>query len=141
MILTTTYRVAFMSGDIMDKQEDASVLFDYTSFLGASCSKKWTFLEAMSSFAPIFGIVWRDNIKELTKPEDRLWEMALKSMSSRKSDESNIVTLAKLAKLEGIEELKVVMPYPLEKEQIKHIEDRGQLVINNTSPDEFYITL
>ncbi|MGO2321044.1 MAG: transporter, partial [Vibrio toranzoniae] len=95
----------------MDKQKETCVEFDYTTFLGASCSKKWTFLEALTTIAPVFSTVWRDSIKELASPEDRLWQMALKSMSTRKSDESNIVTLLKLAKLEGINELKVVMPY------------------------------
>ncbi|MEZ9856656.1 transporter, partial [Vibrio breoganii] len=75
-----------------------------------------------TTIAPVFSTVWRDSIKELGTPEDRLWQMALKSMSTRKSDESNIVTLLKLAKLEGINELKVVMPYSLEEEQIEYIE-------------------
>ncbi|MBW3696810.1 transporter [Vibrio sp. T187] len=125
----------------MDKQEMTSVEFDYTTFLGASCSKKWTFLEALTTFAPVFGTVWRDSIKELSTPEDRLWEMALKSMSSRKSDESNIVTLLKLAKLEGIHELKVVMPYSLEEEQIEYIESKSHLVISGNSQEEFTIRL
>ncbi|MEF1186844.1 transporter, partial [Vibrio sinaloensis] len=33
----------------MEHQGKTSVVFDYTSFLGASCSKRWTFLEAMST--------------------------------------------------------------------------------------------
>ncbi|MFA0409471.1 transporter, partial [Vibrio splendidus] len=113
----------------MEKQIETRVEFDYTTFLGASCSKKWTFLEALTTIAPVFSTVWRDSIKELASPEDRLWQMALKSMSTRKSDESNIVTLLKLARLEGINELKVVMPYSLEEEQIEYIETRSHLVI------------
>ncbi len=72
----------------MNTQERTRVVFDYTTFLGASCNKKWTFLEAMTSFAPIFGTVWKDSIKELSSPEDRLWEMALKSLSTRCTEES-----------------------------------------------------
>ncbi len=117
----------------MDKQEETRVEFDYTTFLGASCSKKWTFLEALTTIAPVFGTVWRDSIKELASPEDRLWQMALKSMSTRKSDESNIVLLLKLAKLRRINELKVVMPYSLEDEQIRYIESRSHLVIADNS--------
>jgi len=116
-------------------------VFDYTTFLGASCNKKWTFLEAMTSFAPIFGTVWKDSIKELSSPEDRLWEMALKSLSTRRSDEANLISLVRLAKLEGIEELKLVMPYALDSEQIQLIQNKSQSLIKNTKPDEFIITL
>ncbi|WP_176429678.1 transporter [Vibrio sp. V12_P9A6T4] len=125
----------------MNTQERTRVLFDYTTFLGASCNKKWTFLEAMTSFAPIFGTVWKDSIKELSSPEDRLWEMALKSLSTRRSDEANLISLVRLAKLEGIEELKLVMPYALDSEQIQLIQNKSQSLIKNTKPDEFIITL
>lgn len=125
----------------MDKQEETRVEFDYTTFLGASCSKKWTFLEALTTIAPVFSTVWRDSIKELGTPEDRLWQMALKSMSTRKSDESNIVTLLKLAKLEGINELKVVMPCSLEEEQIEYIESRSHLMIAGNTGEELTIKL
>jgi hypothetical protein len=125
----------------MDKQAETRVEFDYTTFLGASCSKKWTFLEALTTIAPVFSTVWRDSIKELGTPEDRLWQMALKSMSTRKSDESNIVTLLKLAKLEGINELKVVMPYSLEEEQIEYIESRSHLMIAGNTGEELTIKL
>ncbi|MBT2959349.1 transporter [Vibrio anguillarum] len=125
----------------MNKQERRRVVFDYTTFLGASCKKKWTFLEAMTSFAPIFGTVWKDSIKELSSPEDRLWEMALKSLSTRRSDEANLISLVRLAKLEGIEELKLVMPYALDSEQIQLIQNKSQSLIKNTKPDEFLITL
>ncbi|AEH33488.1 transporter [Vibrio anguillarum] len=130
-----------MSGDKMNTQERRRVVFDYTTFLGASCNKKWTFLEAMTSFAPIFGTVWKDSIKELSSPEDRLWEMALKSLSTRRSDEANLISLVRLAKLEGIEELKLVMPYALDSEQIQLIQNKSQSLIKNTKPDEFIITL
>lgn len=125
----------------MEKQIETRVEFDYTTFLGASCSKKWTFLEALTTIAPVFSTVWRDSIKELASPEDRLWQMALKSMSTRKSDESNIVTLLKLAKLEGINELKVVMPYSLEEEQIEYIESRSHLMIAGNTGEELTIKL
>ncbi|MBN8091245.1 transporter, partial [Vibrio vulnificus] len=56
-------------------------MFDYTTFLGASCAKKWTFSEAISSFAPVFGIVWFDAIKTGQSPQERLWDVALKELS------------------------------------------------------------
>ncbi|POF59583.1 transporter, partial [Vibrio vulnificus] len=117
------------------------VEFDYTSFLGASCSKKWTFLEALTTFAPVFGVMWKNSIAELSEPEDRLWDAALKSMSSRRSDESNLVTLLKLAKLEGIDELTVVMPYALEPTQIDFIQNRSESKIDCREQDVFVIRL
>ncbi|EGQ7697401.1 transporter [Vibrio vulnificus] len=125
----------------MEKQGKRHVEFDYTSFLGASCSKKWTFLEALTTFAPIFGVMWKNSIAELSEPEDRLWDAALKSMSSRRSDESNLVTLLKLAKLEGIDELTVVMPYALEPTQIDFIQNRSESKIDCREQDVFVIRL
>ncbi|MVE67033.1 transporter, partial [Vibrio cholerae] len=87
------------SGDKMEKAR-ISAVFDYTTFLGASCAKKWTFSEAISSFAPVFGIVWFDAIKTGQSPQERLWDVALKELSTRSSDESNVITLVKLAKQE-----------------------------------------
>ncbi|QXO18959.1 MULTISPECIES: transporter [Vibrio] len=118
-----------------------SVVFDYTSFLGTSCTKKWTFSDALVSFAPVFGTVWHDTVRDGKSHEERLWEMALQRLSSRRSDESNLVTLVKLAKLEGIQELKLVMPYSLEPEQINAIQARGEAEIKATAPEEFIITL
>ncbi len=125
----------------MEKQGKRHVEFDYTSFLGASCSKKWTFLEALTTFAPVFGVMWKNSIAELSEPEDRLWDAALKSMSSRRSDESNLVTLLKLAKLEGIDELTVVMPYTLEPTQIDFIQNRSESKIDCREQDVFVIRL
>lgn len=118
-----------------------SVVFDYTSFLGTSCTKKWTFSDALVSFAPVFGTVWHDTVRDGKSHEERLWDMALQRLSSRRSDESNLVTLVKLAKLEGIQELKLVMPYSLEPEQITAIQARGEAEIKATTPEEFIITL
>ncbi|WP_322802755.1 transporter [Vibrio alfacsensis] len=125
----------------MKHQGKICIEFDYTSFLGASGSKKWTFVEAFSTIAPIFGLLWKQNIAELSKPEDRLWEAALKSMSSRQSDESNLVKLAKLAQHEGIQELRVVMPYSLDSEQIEYIEARSQLKVDITEQDVLSLKL
>ena len=129
------------TGDDMDHQDSARVEFDYTSFLSASCSKKWTFLEAMSTFAPIFSLAWKDTIKETVSVEDRLWDNALKSLSANRSDESNIVILLELAKLEGISELKLVMPYELEPSQIERVCRQSHAKIESNQQDELIITL
>lgn len=94
-----------------------------------------TFLEAFATIAPIFGLMWKQNIAELSRPEDRLWDAALKSMSSRQSDESNLVRLTQLAKHEGINELRVVMPYSLDSKQIEYIESRSKLKVDASEQD------
>lgn len=123
----------------MEHLSKTSVVFDYTSFLGASCNKKWTFLEAMSTFAPIFSLVWKDSIKETLTVEDRLWDQAMKSLSANRSDESNILTLLELAKYEGVEELKLVMPYELDLESIERVKAKSQADIQVSSQDELFI--
>lgn len=124
----------------MEHQGKKSVVFDYTSFLGASCTKKWTFLEAMSTFAPIFSLAWKNTIKETISVEDRLWDQALKSLSANRSDESNIVTLVELAKSEGLAELKLVMPYELDSEQIQRVSSKTHANVQRSQQDELIIT-
>ncbi|KOO08280.1 hypothetical protein [Vibrio hepatarius] len=124
----------------MEHQGKTSVVFDYTSFLGASCTKKWTFLEAMSTFAPIFSLAWKNTIKETISVEDRLWDQALKSLSANRSDESNIVTLVELAKSEGLAELKLVMPYELDSEQIQRVSSKTHANVQRSQQDELIIT-
>lgn len=124
----------------MDKQRICAV-FDYTSFLGTSSSKKWGFSEALKSFAPVFGIVWNESVKESRSPEQRLWETALKRLSSNHSDESNLIELVKLAKREGIEEITLVMPYALDEQQIESIQAGCDAHIEASKQDEFIITL
>lgn len=119
----------------MNQQEKTCIEFDYTSFLGVTASKKWTFIEAFTTIAPIFGLMWKNNLAELSKPEDRLWDGALKALSSRHSDESNLVQLTRLAKDEGIDELRVVMPYSLDLKQIEYIESRSHLKVDTTEQD------
>ncbi|MEL7290703.1 MAG: transporter [Pseudomonadota bacterium] len=123
----------------MEHLGKTSVVFDYTSFLGASCSKKWTFLEAMSTFAPIFSLAWKNTIKESTNVEDRLWQQAMNSLSANRSDESNILTLLELARFEGVEELKLVMPYELDSEQLERMRSKSGVMISPLTQDELMI--
>jgi len=127
----------------MEKQQRICAVFDYTTFLGASCSKTWTFSQALKSFAPVFGTVWHDAIKQSDgkSPDERLWDVALERLSSRHSDESNLVALVKLAKLEGIEEIRLVMPYALDQKQIDVIQTQSEAEIRYSKQDEFIITL
>ena len=125
----------------MNQQKKTCIEFDYTSFLGATASKKWTFLEAFATIAPMFGLMWKKNLAELRQPEDRLWDAALKALSSRHSDESNLVQLTQIAKDEGIDELRVVMPYSLDAKQIEYIESRSHLKVETAEQDILNIKL
>ncbi len=125
----------------MNQQEKTCIEFDYTSFLGATPNKKWNFSDAFVTIAPIFGLAWKQNLAELSKPEERLWEAAFKKLSSLHSDESNLIQLTRLAKDEGIGELRVVMPYSLDPKQIEYIESRAQLKIDVVDQDILNIKL
>ncbi|GAB2658881.1 transporter [Vibrio panuliri] len=125
----------------MEHQGKASVVFDYTSFLGDACSKKWTFLEALSTIAPVFSIAWNDSVQQSWTPEERLMNQAMRSLSASHSDESNIHTLLELAKSEGIHELRVVMPYELEQEQLDRIQQQLQVHITYLEQDELMVEL
>ncbi|WP_093272290.1 transporter [Vibrio xiamenensis] len=102
----------------METITSSSVLFDYTSFLAASCKKKWTFMEALNSVAPIFSVAWNESIKPTQTAEERLWQEAMQALSPSHSDEANLVALVSIAKQQGIDELRLVMPYSLEPEQL-----------------------
>lgn len=125
----------------LGKTSVVSVVFDYTSFLGACCNKKWTFLEAMSSFAPIFSFAWKDSIKERLSAEERLWELAMLSLSVSRSDEANILTLVELAKTEGVGELKIVMPYDLEQELLTRIKAKSHTEIQLAADDAILVKM
>ncbi len=125
----------------MNQREKTCVEFDYTTFLGETARKKWTFLDAFATIAPIFGLMWKKNLSELSEPKERLWEAAFKTLSSRHSDESNLVQLTLLAKDEGIEELRVVMPYSLDSEQIEYIESRSHFKVDASEQDILNIKL
>lgn len=127
--------------EIMERNEAVSVVFDYTSFLGASSKKKLTFMEILSSIAPVFTTVWKDSVQDLTAPEDRLWQQAINSLSSQSSDEKNLIRLVRLAKLEGIGELTLMMPYELDKNQIAIIAEKTDAKIQHTAQDQFTISL
>ncbi|MGF1694571.1 transporter [Vibrio lamellibrachiae] len=125
----------------MDEQKKQCVVFDYTSFLGASCTKKWTFLEAMSSLAPAMAQLMSKSPENQVPVEERLWTSALQSLSPSYSDEVNLLTLVELAKEEGIDQLKVVMPYSLEQKQIDAIQKECDLAIENKQQEEFVVHL
>lgn len=123
----------------MEKQETISATFDYTSFLGASCRKKWTLGEIFTSIAPIFASAWLSTVDDMREPEDRLWQQAFKTLSAQSSDETNLIRLFRLAKSEGIDELKLSMPYELDEKQLSIIVEHTQAKIHHSAQDEFIV--
>jgi hypothetical protein len=125
----------------MAKQQTISAVFDYTTFLGVSSSKTWTFLEVFSSVVPIFGAIRDKRAEEALVPEERLWQHAISELSIQESDEHNLIRLLELARSEGIDELTLMMPYDLESKQIKLITDEAHVYIRQSGQDEFMIHL
>ncbi|NLS11358.1 transporter [Vibrio sp. SM6] len=125
----------------MEEYGKNSIEFDYAHFLGASCNKRWTFMEALETIAPVFTVIWKSNLVQLATPEERLWENALKTMSLQQSDESNLVTLLQLAQTEGFDELRVAMPYGLDPEQVEYIQSRCGVVLEWPNGDGFTVQL
>ncbi len=103
----------------MEPLISSSVLFDYTAFLAASCRKKWTFMEAFSSVAPLFSPTAKDTTQNIQTPEERLWQQAMLALSPGHSDDANLLALVAIAKAQGIDELRLIMPYSLEPEQLE----------------------
>lgn len=103
------------------------VCFDYTEFLAASCKKRWSFIDAIYGVMPIFGMV----VKSQTEPErthqERLTALALQVLSTQLSDETNIIRLIRLAEQQGITELDIQLPYPLEAVQLDEIKQKFPL--------------
>ncbi len=65
----------------------------------------------------------------------------MKSLSASRSDESNLATLLKLAKVEGIHELWVVMPYELDGDQLERLRAKTAATIQNQQQDELLVRL
>ncbi len=125
----------------MEKQQTISAVFDYTTFLGASSCKKWTFLEVFSSVVPIFGTILNKKVQEDVIPEERLWQHAMNELSTQDSDVHNLIRLLELAKDEGIDELTLMMPYDLDSQQLNFISARTHSYIYQSAQDEFTIYL
>ncbi len=122
------------------KKSSPSVVFDYTSFLGVSSQQKWTFTDAFH-FLSSSEEINEQNQTDLCELEGRLWNKALNVLSSRKSDECNLLALIEIARSEGVKKLKLLMPYDLEPEQLLLIHEHSKEIINDSEHDELMITL
>ncbi|WP_122032986.1 transporter [Aliivibrio sp. EL58] len=114
--------------------------FDYSSFLINSSNQKWTFSQALKSLIPTFGTIWNASVHDSTSTQERLRLEALQVLSSHINDESNIIRLIRLARIEGISDLKIKLPYTLDDEQILYILDNTHTEISQKN-DEFDLLL
>lgn len=103
------------------------VCFDYTEFLAASCKKRWGFIDAIYGVMPIFGMVVKSQTEPERTPQERLTALALQVLSTQLSDETNIIRLIRLAEQQGITELDIQLPYPLEAVQLDEIKQKFPL--------------
>lgn len=103
------------------------VCFDYTEFLAASCKKRWGFIDAIYGVMPIFGMVVKSQTELERTPQERLTALALQVLSTQLSDETNIIRLIRLAEQQGITELDIQLPYPLEAVQLDEIKQKFPL--------------
>lgn len=107
--------------------------FDYSSFLVDSSQQKWTFSQALKSLIPTFGTVWNASVHDATPTKERLRLEALQVLSSHINDESNIIRLIRLARIEGITDLEIKLPYTLDTEQVNYILANTYTSISQTS--------
>lgn len=126
----------------MSKSPLQPVMFDYTKFLGVSSSgRRWQFVDLFHSLAPFIFSVRKLNQSAVLSSEQRLWNSALKQLSSTHSDEKNLIKLIKLAKLEGIRQLEIFLPYAFELNEIEHISHLGKVVIKTIDEEHWHVEL
>jgi len=96
--------------------------FDYTSYLSASCKKRWSFIDAIYGVMPIFGIVTKTPPSNAHTRQEQLEALALQVLSTQVNDETNIIRLIALAEQEGLPSFDIRLPYALEASQLGAIE-------------------
>ncbi|MGF1736855.1 hypothetical protein [Photobacterium satsumensis] len=101
-----------------------NVVFDYTTFLSASCKQRVTFVDALKALIPAFEITWTSSMPNGMTDSEKLQMQALKVLSTNISDTNNLIRLLRLARAEHIDELMIKLPYALEELQLVEIESK-----------------
>ena len=109
--------------------------FDYSEFLVDSSKQKWTFSQALKSIIPTFGAVWNASVHDPTPTKERLRQEALQVLSSHINDESNMIRLIRLARIEGITDLHIKLPYTLDEDQVAYILENTHTEISQSNED------
>ncbi|MGF1689360.1 hypothetical protein L4C36_22315 [Photobacterium japonica] len=105
---------------------NSNVVFNYTSFLSASCKQQLTLVDALKALIPSFEVSRTSAIHDsgLTASE-KLQEQALKVLSTNISDTNNLIRLLRLARADHIDELMIQLPYSLDENQLLEIETKA----------------
>ncbi|TCV99835.1 hypothetical protein [Biostraticola tofi] len=110
--------------------------FDYTSYLSASCKKRWGFIDAIYGVLPIFGIVTRSASVTPQISQDQLDALALQVLSTQVNDETNIIRLITLAMQKHIRLFDICLPYALEQQQLAAIKNEFDGTLQLTQSNE-----
>lgn len=113
-----------------------NVVFDYTSFLSASCKHRLTFVEALQTLIPAFEVLWTSSMPSGLTESEKLQMQALKVLSTSISDSNNLIRLLRLARAEHISELVITLPYALDCEQLEQIERKADCRITIASDND-----
>ncbi|WP_299015081.1 hypothetical protein [uncultured Photobacterium sp.] len=109
----------------VDISNNSNVVFDYTSFLSASCKHRMTFFDALKALIPAFEVSWTSSLPSGLTESEKLQMQALKVLSTNVSDSSNLIRLLRLARAEKILELVIALPYALDEDQLDQIEQKA----------------
>ncbi len=126
-------------GDEMIQPSRVRGVFDYTAFLDVACHKHWTLFEAFFHTERIAHDESSQITRQALAPDERLWKKAVQNLSLGRSDQENLMILSKLAREEGIEALRVMMPYALDAQQLHEIETLGCHATQRVEVDELLI--
>ncbi|MGF1724998.1 hypothetical protein [Photobacterium nomapromontoriensis] len=104
---------------------ESNVVFDYTTFLSASCKHKVTVMDALKALIPTFEIARTSSMPQGLTDSEKLQMQALKVLSTNISDTNNLIRLLRLARVEHIDELTIQLPYALDASQLAEIEAKA----------------
>ena len=105
---------------------NSNVVFNYTSFLSASCKQEVTLIDALKALIPSFEVA-RNSVlpNDGLSASEKLQEQALKVLSTSISDTNNLIRLLRLARADEIDEITIQLPYALDESQLLEIETKA----------------
>lgn len=128
---------------MLSTSEKEQIIFDYTHFLSLLCNQKWTFIDVVKNIIPSFELNIKTSTYSQISPAEKLHQQALKVLSSSASDTQNIIRLLLLSRNEDIKSILLLLPFALEEEQLKKIEQKGKCKLEkeNGNNERLLITL
>lgn len=128
---------------MLSTSEKEQIIFDYTHFLSLLCNQKWTFIDVVKNIIPSFELNIKTSTYSQISPAEKLHQQALKVLSSSASDTQNIIRLLLLSRNQDIKSILLLLPFALEEEQLKKIEQKGKCKLEkeNGNNERLLITL